>query len=37
MLRHAFESWGVQRVCFHTDARNERSRNALPACFGARF
>ena len=29
MLTHAFESWGVQRVCFHTDMRNERSRNAL--------
>ena len=36
MLRHAFESWGVQRVCFHTDARNERSRNALLR-LGARF
>jgi RimJ/RimL family protein N-acetyltransferase len=21
--------WNVERVCFHTDARNERSRNAL--------
>jgi RimJ/RimL family protein N-acetyltransferase len=29
MLAHAFDEWGVQRVCFHTDARNERSRNAL--------
>jgi RimJ/RimL family protein N-acetyltransferase len=29
MLTHAFETWGVQRVCFHTDARNERSRAAL--------
>lgn len=29
MLAHAFEVWGVERVCFHTDARNERSRNAL--------
>jgi RimJ/RimL family protein N-acetyltransferase len=36
MLTHAFESWGVQRVCFHTDARNERSRNAL-ARIGAVF
>jgi RimJ/RimL family protein N-acetyltransferase len=36
MLAHAFESWGVQRVCFHTDARNERSRNALLR-IGARF
>jgi RimJ/RimL family protein N-acetyltransferase len=29
MLSHAFDTWGVQRVCFHTDARNERSRAAL--------
>ncbi len=29
MLSHAFEVWNVERVCFHTDARNERSRNAL--------
>jgi RimJ/RimL family protein N-acetyltransferase len=29
MLRHAFDSWGVLRVCFHTDARNTRSRAAL--------
>lgn len=29
MLTHAFDTWGVHRVCFHTDARNERSRNAL--------
>jgi RimJ/RimL family protein N-acetyltransferase len=29
MLTHAFEVWNVERVCFHTDARNERSRNAL--------
>ena len=36
MLRHAFESWGVHGVCFHTDARNERSCNAL-AGIGARF
>jgi RimJ/RimL family protein N-acetyltransferase len=36
MLRHAFETWGMQRVCFHTDARNERSRNALLR-IGARF
>lgn len=36
MLRHAFEVWGMQRVCFHTDARNERSRNALLR-IGARF
>jgi N-acetyltransferase len=36
MLAHAFEAWGVQRVCFHTDARNERSRAALTR-IGAQF
>src|ERR1700732_1606417 len=36
MLTHAFEEWGVQRVCFHTDVRNERSRAALSR-IGARF
>jgi RimJ/RimL family protein N-acetyltransferase len=36
MLEHAFEVWGVWRVCFHTDSRNERSRNAL-AGIGAQF
>jgi N-acetyltransferase len=29
MLTHAFEVWKVLRVCFHTDARNQRSRAAL--------
>jgi RimJ/RimL family protein N-acetyltransferase len=29
MLTQAFEVWGVTRVCFHTDVRNERSRTAL--------
>jgi RimJ/RimL family protein N-acetyltransferase len=29
MLTHAFEAWGVLRVCLHTDARNERSRAAM--------
>jgi RimJ/RimL family protein N-acetyltransferase len=29
MLTHAFEVWQVLRVCFHTDARNHRSRAAL--------
>lgn len=29
MLTHAFETWGVLRVCFHTDVRNARSRAAL--------
>jgi len=29
MLSHAFDTWGVHRVCFHTDVRNQRSRAAL--------
>jgi RimJ/RimL family protein N-acetyltransferase len=29
MLTHAFETWQVLRVCFHTDVRNDRSRAAL--------
>lgn len=29
MLRHAFESWEVLRVCLHTDVRNQRSRVAM--------
>jgi RimJ/RimL family protein N-acetyltransferase len=29
MLTHAFEDWGVFRVCFHTDSRNERSISAI--------
>ena len=29
MLTHAFESWLVHRVSLQTDARNERSRNAI--------
>ena len=36
MLEQAFERWRVHRVCFHTDMRNERSRNAL-ARLGAAF
>jgi N-acetyltransferase len=36
MLTFAFEAWDVQSVCFHTDARNERSRNALGR-IGARY
>jgi len=36
MLTHAFESWKVFRVCFHTDVRNERSRAALER-IGAKF
>lgn len=35
MLTHAFEVWNTLRVCFHTDARNERSANAL-ARIGAK-
>jgi N-acetyltransferase len=29
MLMFAFETWDVESVCFHTDARNERSRRAI--------
>jgi RimJ/RimL family protein N-acetyltransferase len=36
MLGHAFDTWGVLGVCFHTDARNERSCAAL-ARIGAKF
>jgi RimJ/RimL family protein N-acetyltransferase len=36
MLTHAFEVWQVVRVCFHTDVRNERSRQAL-ARIGGQF
>jgi N-acetyltransferase len=36
MLTHAFETWQVQSVCFHTDARNARSANAI-ARLGARY
>ena len=31
LLAHAFDAWGVERVDFKTDARNERSRAALGA------
>lgn len=34
MLTHAFEAWQALRVCFHTDARNERSRAALERIGG---
>jgi N-acetyltransferase len=34
MLTHAFETWKVLRVCFHTDARNRRSRAALERIGG---
>ncbi|HEY2269613.1 MAG TPA: GNAT family N-acetyltransferase [Streptosporangiaceae bacterium] len=36
MLTHAFEAWGVQSVCLHTDARNQRSRDAIGR-IGATF
>jgi RimJ/RimL family protein N-acetyltransferase len=29
MLQYAFETWGVLRVCLHTDARNIRSQKAM--------
>jgi RimJ/RimL family protein N-acetyltransferase len=35
-LTHAFETWGCLRVQLKTDARNERSRNAI-ARIGAAF
>ncbi|HEY4380486.1 MAG TPA: GNAT family protein [Acidobacteriaceae bacterium] len=34
MLTHAFESWRVVRVCLHTDARNDRSANAIERIGG---
>jgi len=36
MLTHAFESWRVQSVCLHADARNARSRAAIER-IGAQF
>jgi RimJ/RimL family protein N-acetyltransferase len=36
MLRHAFETWGVERITFKTDARNARSRAAIER-LGAQF
>jgi RimJ/RimL family protein N-acetyltransferase len=36
MLTHAFEVWQVRSVCLHTDARNQRSRDAMLR-IGARF
>jgi len=36
MLAHAFETWQVRSVCLHTDARNQRSRQAMER-IGARF
>jgi RimJ/RimL family protein N-acetyltransferase len=34
MLTHAFETWQLLRVCFHTDVRNQRSRAALERIGG---
>jgi RimJ/RimL family protein N-acetyltransferase len=34
MLTQAFETWQMLRVCFHTDARNQRSRAALERIGG---
>ena len=36
LLTHAFERWGVVRVALATDARNERSRDAIGR-IGAHF
>jgi len=36
MLAHAFEVWQVSSVCLHTDARNQRSRDAM-ARLGLRY
>ncbi len=36
MLTHAFDVWGVQRLQIKTDARNQRSRDAI-AGLGATF
>ncbi len=36
LLTHAFETWQVLRICFHTDARNARSRAALERIGGQR-
>ncbi len=34
MLTHAFEVWGMLRVCLHTDARNRRSQAAIERIGG---
>ncbi len=34
MLTHAFETWQMLRVCFHTDVRNQRSRAAIERIGG---
>jgi N-acetyltransferase len=34
MLTHAFEVWGMLRVCLHTDERNKRSQAAIERIAG---
>ena len=34
MLTHAFEIWDMLRICFHTDARNDRSAAAIERIGG---
>jgi len=34
MLTHAFETWQLVRVCFHTDSRNDRSAAAIERIGG---
>jgi len=34
LLGHAFETWGVLRICLHTDERNVRSRAAIERIGG---
>jgi RimJ/RimL family protein N-acetyltransferase len=34
MLTHAFEVWGLLRICLHTDARNTRSQAAIERIGG---
>ncbi len=36
MLTYAFDAWQIQSVCLHTDARNQRSRDAMQR-IGLRF
>jgi N-acetyltransferase len=36
LMKHAFETWGVHRLTFKTDARNQRSRAAI-ARLGGHF
>jgi RimJ/RimL family protein N-acetyltransferase len=36
MLCYAFETWGVLRVCLHTDARNLRSQVAIARIGGVK-